>query len=55
MRLAEYWGRHPYTIHRWIRHGWLKATLLGCEYQIAVADALEFEARDPEWRKHEAS
>lgn len=51
-QLAEYWCKHAYTINGYIRAGRLRATLVGGEYRIKIADALAFERIDPIWRKH---
>ena len=42
-QLAEYWGYHAHTIHRWVRCGRLPA-MRGSEYRVRTTDALALEA-----------
>lgn len=51
-QLADYWGRHVYTVHAYIRKGTLPALKVGGMYRIRTADARAFERRDPSWRQH---
>jgi excisionase family DNA binding protein len=54
-QLAEYWGKHVYTVHVYIRKGTLPALKVGGTYRIRTADARQFERRDPQWQKHDHS
>jgi excisionase family DNA binding protein len=53
-QLADYWGKHAYTVHLYIRQGRIPAVMVGGMYRIRTADALAFERRDPCWQKHTA-
>lgn len=53
-QLAEYWGKHPYTLNGYIRRRKLLAALVGGEYRIRIEDALAFERRDPQWQPRSA-
>jgi excisionase family DNA binding protein len=50
-QLAEYWGKHVYTVQAYIRKGKLPAMKVGGMYRIRTADARMFERRDPQWLK----
>lgn len=51
-QLADYWGKHAYTVHIYIRKKQLLATKVGGMYRIRKVDALAFERNDPQWRRH---
>jgi excisionase family DNA binding protein len=53
-QLADYWGKHVYTVHVYIRKGNLPALKVGGTYRIRPADARMFERKDPQWQKREA-
>jgi excisionase family DNA binding protein len=50
-QLADYWGKHVYTVHVYIRKGDLPALKVGGTYRIRTADARMFERRDPQWKQ----
>jgi excisionase family DNA binding protein len=49
-QLADYWGKHVYTVHAYIRQKRLVAVKVGGTYRIKRTDAVKFERNDPEWQ-----
>ena len=53
-QLAEYWGKHAYTLTAYVRRGKLRALRVGGEYRVTLEAAREFEKGDGDWRKRSA-
>lgn len=57
-QLARYWGCHIQTVQSYIRRGYLDVIRTPGErgsYRVKVSSALDYERRDPAWRRRPAS